>query len=466
MNNKMRTDQQQERRSTTRAPVGRPARLQFDDTLETAQGTCGNLSTGGMFVSCNSERPAGSLVRFEVHLDDVHPIRGLGEVIWSRSEGPESGLGISFRFLEKHDRQQILKLLSEEIKRRLENQAAVDAEPWTAQPAEAGQAARWPGSDEGVGAERASEATESRPQDDWDEPAPTFASAPVKPQTAGVARAEIDDPELDAAIEELENPTSHRPMRREAAETSSIPLRLPSEPFDELVGQGDSSPEGAAESRPTTLRLSRLQRGGRRPAGPGARLSWPVIVGAVVLLLAVIFSWWLARQRGGEMPAPAPGAVEQPESTGAVQEVEDEMRAAAAIALPAAEEQGRSADGLVSGPRSFFTRLVDISWVDTANGGLRVVLQADGEIPPANVGRFQLAGTEPREGVVLRGARQRYQPAELRVGGPRVSTIRTGYHRKPNGAELHVIFDLLEPSGPRPELSFLGDKLEVLFAAS
>ncbi len=111
------------RRSATRAPVGRPIKLQFDDSMDVIEGHCRNVSIGGMFISFDDARPAGSLVRFELELEDDTAIRGLGEVVWMRSKnefgGPESGFGLKFRFLEQRDRQLIFKLVSQHIKDRL-----------------------------------------------------------------------------------------------------------------------------------------------------------------------------------------------------------------------------------------------------------------------------------------------------------------------------------------------------------
>ncbi len=118
----MSNDESQPQRSATRAPVDRPVRLLFDDSLEPEVGLCGDISIGGMFVLTEAGRPAGSLARFELMLPEQRVVRGLGEVVWSRS-APErvekSAMGIRFRFLEQRDRQMIFKLVSQHIKDRL-----------------------------------------------------------------------------------------------------------------------------------------------------------------------------------------------------------------------------------------------------------------------------------------------------------------------------------------------------------
>lgn len=123
------TDDPGAQRSATRAPVGKPIKLQFDDSMDVVEGLCENISIGGMFIEVESTRPQGSLVRFELQLDDSTAIRGLGEVVWMRAQtagpGRAAGIGIKFRFLEQRDRQLIFKQVSEHIKQRLANRQAL-----------------------------------------------------------------------------------------------------------------------------------------------------------------------------------------------------------------------------------------------------------------------------------------------------------------------------------------------------
>lgn len=82
--------------------------------MDVDQGVCENLSIGGMHVFTEAPRPQGSLVRFEIEMEEGTTIRGLGEVIWMRPQtavpSREAGMGIKFRFLEQRDRQLIFKL--------------------------------------------------------------------------------------------------------------------------------------------------------------------------------------------------------------------------------------------------------------------------------------------------------------------------------------------------------------------
>lgn len=117
-------------RSATRAPVEVDVRVQFDDSLEVYVGRCFNISIGGMFLEVDHVRPHGSLVRFEVGLEEGS-VRGLAEVVWSQGPlpGRSGGLGLKFRFLEQRDRQLIFKLVSQHIKDRLAQRPPLADEP-------------------------------------------------------------------------------------------------------------------------------------------------------------------------------------------------------------------------------------------------------------------------------------------------------------------------------------------------
>ncbi len=423
-----------DRRSATRAALGRPIRLQFDDSLESDQGTCENLSTGGIFVACTALRPAGSLVRFEVRLDEEQRIRGLGEVAWNRGEGRgPAGMGISFRFLEQNDRQKILKLLSEEIKRRLENQSLV-----ADQEAPLGQSSPVSGS-RSVGERLA-----------------------AQPRPSSLSR-EAEEVEIDAALDELGVAESDpRLADAERPETSSVPLRLSAEPFDDLLDQADSQELPRLSDLPTAPRLSKIDaRAVVRAARSAGIRRWPLIVGAILLLAVVLGWWWLRGLPETEAEGPPAGEpVGQEESA-------EPVSLGSAPPDPSGQPP-RKTESVESTATAMsnFSKLLDISWQPTGDGGLRVVLQGDGEISRGRTRRFHMVGLEPREGVVLRGVRQRFKRETMKVGGPRVARIRTGFHRRSGDDELHVIFDLLDARGPRPRLNFDGAQLEVLFPAS
>ncbi len=88
-----------------------PVRLQFDALEEPQDGYTANISTGGMFIPGKNPRPVGTLLRFELRLDEEEPIKGVGEVVWirPRSQGPEapSGMGIQFGHIDESNRDRL-----------------------------------------------------------------------------------------------------------------------------------------------------------------------------------------------------------------------------------------------------------------------------------------------------------------------------------------------------------------------
>ncbi len=207
------------RRSATRAPVGRPIKLQFDDSMDVIEGVCRNISIGGMFISYEDARPAGSLVRFELEMDDENAIRGLGEVVWmkSRSEfgGPESGFGLKFRFLEQRDRQLIFKLVSQHIKERLSKR---DPETGEAEPRETAPAPTLSPEALGIAVPPAPPASEV---------ASKLPSVESKSSLAG--QAELELVEEPAAVAEPASVASE-PLPTVAASTPEPPIPARTEP--------------------------------------------------------------------------------------------------------------------------------------------------------------------------------------------------------------------------------------------
>ncbi len=119
-------------RNATRAAIEAAVRMQFDDSLDVVDGRCYNISIGGMFLESDAIRPQGSLVRFELLLEEGVAVRGLGEVVWAQDTaipGRRAGLGLKFRFLEQRDRQAIFKLVSQHIKEKLAQRPPMGGEP-------------------------------------------------------------------------------------------------------------------------------------------------------------------------------------------------------------------------------------------------------------------------------------------------------------------------------------------------
>ena len=112
-------------------------------------------------------------------------------------------------------------------------------------------------------------------------------------------------------------------------------------------------------------------------------------------------------------------------------------------------------------PSPQFSRIVDISWSEQSDG-LKIVIATDGAVPKARYKHSRLGGENPRELIRFSGVRMRYKDPVIPVGGPLVWQIRTGYHKKSSGNELHVVIDLLDKKAKVTRLRNVGSAIEVI----
>jgi hypothetical protein len=84
-----------------------------------------------------------------------------------------------------------------------------------------------------------------------------------------------------------------------------------------------------------------------------------------------------------------------------------------------------------------------ITW-EKALGGTDVILWGDGAIPPEAYFQSRI-GNPPRELIKLVGIARPFPTPRLAVGTDEVKQVRTGYHQKAGGNELHVVIDLADP---------------------
>lgn len=147
-------------------------------------------------------------------------------------------------------------------------------------------------------------------------------------------------------------------------------------------------------------------------------------------------SWRSAPQAAAEgASAATPAAREAPAPTS--------PPAQAAVAPgPGAAEPGAS-ETVASASRRPVSRLRDISW-QPEPGGLAITLQGDGVFEPGRFNRLRLESW-PRELVRLTGIARAFPRSQIPVGTPEVEQIRIGYHRRPEGNQLHVVIDLASP---------------------
>lgn len=409
-------------------------KLQFDDAVEVIEGVCRNISIGGMQVLCDSPRSRGTLVRFELEIDDALTIRGLGEVVWMRAEegaapGREPGMGIKFRFIEQRDRQVIFKLVSEHIKERLEQK-----HPSMEEVAETPPAAP-------AGAEPT--------------PAPATVSA---------------SPDLDSSFLTVEPKSRHQVPTGPAAAATEVRSDLPS-----LTREAPPEPREPVRVRSETRNLYRRPR-------PARRRDLPTVPAVLILLLVGVALVYLYRDEIFGPPAPAPvvapppprmapppAAVSQPSPEAGVEgsivpageppvDESPPLSVASAPPPPSPPPPPPPSPPPAETALPAFTRVVDISWTRRP-GGIKVEIDTDGRIPEGRYSHFRLDGENPREVVRLTGVVSQFSPSEISVEGSPVSRIRVGYHPQPR--ELHVVLDMLDRSTRISRIRSRGSKLEV-----
>jgi hypothetical protein len=162
--------------------------------------------------------------------------------------------------------------------------------------------------------------------------------------------------------------------------------------------------------------------------------------------------------RAGAAPgtAAAPGAT----APGAAPPAAPPAPAPGAASLPS----GADAAADAGAPAARFSTLEEI-WGQRNAAGTMVTLVADGTVPQGSFTHSRLDGGRPREVVYLRGVAARFPRASVPVGTPEVAQVRTGFHVKPAGNELHVVVDLASPRVRLLRAVAIDNRIELLFAS-
>ncbi len=126
-----------------------------------------------------------------------------------------------------------------------------------------------------------------------------------------------------------------------------------------------------------------------------------------------------------------------------------------------AASESAAAEPALTPPTTSFERIVDIGWTPLKQRGIKITISADGPIPEGRYKHFRLDQTPPREVIRLLGVKERFSRASLTVDEPGVAQIRTGYHARPEGNELHVVIDLTDPRYQIGAITLRGSRLEV-----
>lgn len=505
-------------RSATRAAIEASVRLQFDDSLDVVDGRCYNISIGGMFLESDVIRPQGSLVRFELLLEEGVAVRGLGEVVWAQATaipGRRAGLGLKFRFLEQRDRQAIFKLVSQHIKEKLAQRPPMAGEP--------------PVPDNPLARQRRA----SLLGEGVVEPAPALVpppppGAPAVPPTPAPpverpsrvvpiisAGAPIPAPRPPEPARGGDRKTE-RPLEERTWQQPVVvpPSARPSRPADPswLDDEAGFAPEAAGPRASLPLKPDAREDWDDRPLGPAPATpqhyleetdpthfehrprprSFPLglvlAVAGALLALALIYFFFFRPSSGPPQvlhigtgaagvpapapteppppperatPAPAPAEISPPAPTRPETPAAEPSAPVPAAAPPARAEERKPEAKPAPPAAKEFERVKGVE-VRKAGGGLEIVIETDGEIPAS---RYSSARLEGRELIKLYGVKDRYGKKELAVGDRWVKGLRFGYHAGgARGNEVHVVIDLASPSAKVARITSEGRRLVVLVA--
>jgi hypothetical protein len=121
----------------------------------------------------------------------------------------------------------------------------------------------------------------------------------------------------------------------------------------------------------------------------------------------------------------------------------------------------QAAANAASPPLPRFTTIDEI-WGQRRSGGTVVTLVANGAVPESALSSFRLEGANPRLVVRVRGVSAGFSRQVVDVGTPEVRQVRTGFHSRPEGNELHVVLDLASPAVRLVQATSQDNRVELL----
>ena len=264
----------------------------------------------------------------------------------------------------------------------------------------------------------------------------------------------------------------------------AAPSAAPTEWERTALGQRSPPASEAAPAPPSASTLPEASPARRMPRAAPRRSRWPLAAGLVLLVgaAAAVGALYLrfpellpAWAPGAPAPAPAEERVRfthprqaSPEEL-AARSVPPNAPVAPAGSVPAGEGDtpaGGAATARGAPPAEpaapRFSTIEEI-WGQRNAAGTMVTLVADGAVPQGSFTHAHLDGGKPREVVYLRGVAGRFERGSVAVGTPEVSRVRTGYHVKPGGNELHVVIDLASSDVRLIRAVAVDNRIELLF---
>lgn len=387
-------------RDSRRVPIATKVAFKFDRFTGFISEYSANISPTGMFITTNRPEPPGSVLDFEFQLGDGFDlIRGKGEVVWTRAvaEGPSRPAGMGIRFLE-------LAEGSKELIYRIVDQYIQDGgTPFD---------------------------VSLRPPD------------PVQPIPVPDAASPFPDLPDSGTFPAVDS-SAWLPPEPSPVDDDFPPFMPPLPPMD------DPEPP-----RPT------VHFGGYAASAAPARKSRVVPLAIAGLVLALAAAGYLFRDSlpgfGGEGGEEAPvtnvaaAAAQRPQETpeSVTPIIEEDVDGEEGTPMPEVvrrREEAPAAEApapaALEGPA--VTALERITF-EPAFGGTDVILWGNGAIRPEVYSQSRI-GDPPRELIILTGMARPFPTSKLAVGTGEVKQIRTGYHQKARGNELHVVIDLADP---------------------
>lgn len=411
-----------------------------------------NISMGGMFIKTASPQPEGTQFQLEFKLsDDFKLIQGSAEVVWVRGEdeGPGRPVGMGVRFLDLDEASRAL------IAKIVERHQAEGGQPFDLEQVGRGvkQTVRPPGLPP-TEATLVLAAESLKLGGGTVEGSAQPAKPPPKSRPPAPQRPASPPPSPAASPPGRQAPGRQAPGQQAPPRPASAPPRPP-----------------APAAAPRSYALAgRAQV--RSPVRAVSRLLLLLLLGLGLGAVTIIFlqpdfvsdfvSDLLSEpETSTVVMATRPQDAAPRRGTGPhLRELPPAPPAAAgdASAQPAASPPPQGQPGTAapaqgplppvastSGGDGRLSRVDQISWRQAADETV-VTLWGNGPFSQGRYTRLRLEEGSPREVVMVRGIDEPFTSSVLAAGTVELRQIRTGYHFKAEGNELHVVLDLASPA--------------------
>ena len=480
-------------RDSRRVPIATKVQFKFDRFSGFLSEYSSNISPTGMYIVTRTPEPPGRVLDLEFRLGDgFEIIKGKGEVVWTRTvaDGPHRPPGMGLRFLE-------LSPGSKDLIYRIVDQYVLEGgTPFDLTKAGAAAGApvlaSAPASGDDLLAGLPPLDLEPDPFPDLEPEQLKESSSNVLPWRRPPDLRAVEDPEPGLepaagvfAMEDSDrrpDPLSLASPAPFASSASEVPAAPAPAPPADLFASYLPKPAGPPEP-PMSRTLSSLA--GSASARPERRLA-PWVLG-IVLLAVLAAAGILFRGQilglvglGGEdeeiaaappqaLPLPRRQPAAPPPAAGAAPGLVTELEPASPPAAPQQEPeiveeaplpevvQRKPAPEPAAGPA---VSAVERITLEPTAGSTDVVLWGNGVFQPQSYSQSRMEGP-PRALIRIIGVRRPFSPSRIPAGTPQLRQVRTGYHQKAGGNELHVVLDLAGPGVKVTRIDRDGQRLRI-----